>query len=154
MFKQLATTKGSANDDYKRIIRCLRCYLVGPDFQAWQLLVVTTDQLDTEILASPLSTFLHRPSTPSRPLTPGRETAASIIAMHWRSKRNDNSRVWQLVSLQAEMLAAALHSLELEQKGLARFSRGFSRRRSSSSLQAGADAPAADEWTEEEDAAA
>ena len=77
--------------------------------------------------------------------------------MHWRSKRNDNSRVWQLASLQAEMLAAALHSLELEQKGLARFSRGFSRRRSSS-LQAGADAPdadadapAADEWTEEED---
>ena len=136
--------------------------------------MATTDQLDKEILASPLSTFLHRPSTPSRPLTPGRETAASIIAMRWRSKRNDNSRVWQLVSLQAEMLAAALHSLELEQKGLARFSRGFSRRRSSSSqagadackqaedfLQAGADAPAADadapaadEWTEEEDAAA
>ena len=160
VFKQLATTKGSANDDYKRIIRCLRCYLVGPDFQAWQLLVATTDQLDKEILASPLSTFLHRPSTPSRPLTPGRETAASIIAMHWRSKRNDNSRVWQLVSLQAKMLAAALHSLELEEKGLARFSRGFSRRRSSG-LQAGADAPAADadapaadEWTEEEDAAA
>ena len=58
------------------------------------------------------------------------------------------------------MLAAALHSLELEQKGLARLSRGFSRRRSSG-LQAGADAPAADadapaadEWTEEEDAAA
>ena len=81
VFKQLATTKGSANDDYKRIIRCLRCYLVGPDFQAWQLLVATTDQLDKEILASPLPTFLHRPSTPARPLTPGRETAASIIAM-------------------------------------------------------------------------
>ena len=60
MFKQLATTKGSADDDYKRIIAACGV-TVGPDFQAWQLLVATTDQLDKEILHHLFDTYTVRP---------------------------------------------------------------------------------------------
>ena len=91
-------TARADDESYHRIIACLRRYLVGPDFDAWQTLVATTEELAKE-----------RTHQRSEALIQSVTEAAKWLRHRTRERKRDpSSRARQLEQPQAASQLAAI----------------------------------------------
>ena len=135
MFKAVfmeATMDGNLDTgaaSYKKVVRCLRRQMVGPDFGAWQLILATHNEMATELMVLKLSgasvgvaARLRRDAALSKYNNP-RDTAAAKIGLFERNRQKFATariRMDALLKIQEDMLLAAVNAIEKDAEKLRR----------------------------------